>query len=43
MKDLPKAAQAYVKRIEKVTGVPVAWVGTGPKRSDMLTRGFSVE
>jgi adenylosuccinate synthase len=38
---LPKEARAYIKRIEQVTGVPIAWVGTGPKRSDMMARGFS--
>ena len=37
---LPPAARAYIKRLEEVTGVDVAWVGTGPKRSDMITRGF---
>lgn len=38
--ELPKAARNYVKRIEQVTGVPVAWIGTGPKRDDMITKGF---
>jgi len=36
--DLPKRAQRYVKRIEKVTGVPVAWIGTGPDRSHMIRK-----
>ena len=39
--DLPPAAQSYVKRIEALVGVPVAWIGTGPGRLDMITRGFS--
>ena len=41
--ELPKEARAYIKRIEQLTGVPIAWVGTGPKRSDMCTRGFTAE
>ena len=42
-KDLPPQAQAYVLRLEAVCGVPVAWIGTGVGRHDMITRGFSVE
>ena len=42
-KDLPPAAQAYVKRIEALTGVPVAWIGTGAGRHDMITRGFKFD
>ncbi|KAK4137153.1 Adenylosuccinate synthetase [Trichocladium antarcticum] len=34
--DLPKQARAYVKFIEEYTGVPVKWIGTGPKRDDMI-------
>ncbi len=34
--DLPARAKRYIKRIQKVTGVPVAWVGTGPDRSHMI-------
>jgi adenylosuccinate synthase len=40
---LPPAARAYVKRIEELTEVPVAWVGTGSGRHDMCTRGFKYE
>ena len=40
---LPKRAQAYVKRIERLTGVPVAYIGTGPGRDEMVTRGFSFD
>jgi adenylosuccinate synthase len=39
--DLPKEAQSYVKRIEQLVGVPVAWIGTGVGRNDMVTRGFT--
>ena len=40
--DLPKNAQNYVKRIEKVVGVPITWIGTGAGREDMVTRGFTL-
>lgn len=40
-RDLPPAAKAYLRRIEELVGVPVAWVGTGAGREDMVTRGFS--
>jgi adenylosuccinate synthase len=33
---LPASAQAYVRAIEEVTGVPVAAVGTGPRRDQTL-------
>ncbi|KAJ9142924.1 Adenylosuccinate synthetase [Pleurostoma richardsiae] len=36
--DLPKQAQTYIKFIEDFTGVPVAWIGTGPARDDMISR-----
>lgn len=39
-KDLPKEAQDYVERIEQLVGVPVSWIGTGPGRDEMLTKGF---
>ena len=42
-KDLPGPAQAYEKRLEEVCGVPVAWIGTGAGRNDMITRGFSLK
>ena len=41
--DLPPAARAYVRRIEQLVGVPVAWVGTGPGRLEMVTRGFEFD
>lgn len=34
--DLPKQAQDYVRYIEKYVGVPVGYIGTGPKREDMI-------
>jgi adenylosuccinate synthase len=36
--DLPANAQAYVKRIEEVIGSPVAWIGVGPSREQMIER-----
>lgn len=36
LKDLPKAAQNYLKFVEKDTGVPVAFVGVGPGRQQMI-------
>eukprot|EP00940_MAST-03C_sp_MAST-3C-sp2_P002522 g2522.t1 len=36
--DLPKEAQAYVRRVEELAGgVPVSWVGVGAGREDMAT------
>ena len=42
LKDLPKQARAYIKRIEELVGVPVAWIGTGPKRDHMVMKGFKM-
>ncbi|KAI0489925.1 Adenylosuccinate synthetase [Xylaria cf. heliscus] len=36
--DLPKQAKAYVNFIEEHCGVPIAWIGTGPGREDMIIR-----
>ncbi|KAK4210349.1 adenylosuccinate synthetase [Rhypophila decipiens] len=36
--DLPKQARAYVEFIEEFVGVRVGWIGTGPKREDMIVR-----
>lgn len=30
------ASQAYVRRVEELIGVPVRWVGNGPKRDDVI-------
>jgi len=35
---LPKAAQNYITFIEKELGIPITWVGTGPKREAMFLR-----
>ncbi len=34
--DLPKNARKYVETVEKFTGLPVKWIGVGPKREDMI-------
>src|SRR5690606_15923135 len=36
--DLPKAAQAYVDRLEELSGVPIRWVSVGPARRQTLER-----
>lgn len=36
--DLPKQAREYVTYIEKEVGVPVKWIGTGPRRDAMIVR-----
>ena len=33
---LPDNAKAYVHRIEELAGCPVSWIGTGPKREQMV-------
>lgn len=35
---LPKNAQKYVEAIEKISGVPVQYVGTGPEREAVIKR-----
>ncbi|KAK3401683.1 Adenylosuccinate synthetase [Sordaria brevicollis] len=39
--DLPKEARAYVEFIEEFVGVPICYIGTGPKREDMIVRKTS--
>ncbi len=34
--DLPQAAQAYVRRIEELVGVPCKWIGVGPGRDAIV-------
>ena len=34
--DLPAAAQAYIARIEELTGVPITFVSVGPEREAMI-------
>lgn len=36
--ELPVQAREYIEYIEREVGVPVKWIGTGPKRSDMIVR-----
>jgi adenylosuccinate synthase len=36
--ELPKEAQAYVDRLEELSGVPIRWVSIGPARSQTLER-----
>jgi adenylosuccinate synthase len=36
--DLPKAAQAYIDRIEELTGCPIGFVSVGPERHSLMTR-----
>ncbi|MGI6160790.1 MAG: adenylosuccinate synthase [Christensenellales bacterium] len=35
---LPKAAQEYIKAIERLSGVPVAMIGVGPAREECVIR-----
>jgi len=34
--DLPEQAISYVRRVEELVGVRVAWVGVGPDRNEMI-------
>jgi hypothetical protein len=36
--DLPAEAQAYLKRVEQLTGIPISWVGVGAGRLEMATQ-----
>ena len=36
--ELPSNAQAYVKKIEEASGVPVRWIGVGPEREATIRR-----
>ncbi|KAI1003889.1 Adenylosuccinate synthetase [Podosphaera aphanis] len=35
--DLPTACREYVEFIEKFLGIPIKYIGVGPKREDMIT------
>jgi adenylosuccinate synthase len=37
-KDLPKNAQKYIERIEKIIGVKIEMIGVGPKRDQTILR-----
>jgi len=36
--DLPAACRAYVDFVEKFVGIPIKYIGVGPKREDMIMR-----
>jgi len=36
--ELPVACRAYIEFVEKFVGVPIKYIGVGPKREDMITR-----
>jgi adenylosuccinate synthase len=36
--DLPRAARAYLDRIEGICGVPVDLISTGPDREETIVR-----
>ncbi len=36
--ELPERAKGYVSFIEKWVGIDVKWIGTGPRREDMVMR-----
>ena len=38
--DLPTEAQRYVKRLEEVSGVPVAIISTGSNREETIIRDY---
>jgi adenylosuccinate synthase len=38
MEDLPKAARAYIERIEELAGAPVTMVSVGPDREATFLR-----
>lgn len=37
--DLPEAARKYIEYIEKFVGVKIKWIGVGPARDHMISRG----
>ena len=36
--DLPEAAQAYVRKVEELVGVPITYISTGPDREETILR-----
>jgi adenylosuccinate synthase len=40
--DLPRSAQDYIRRLEEVSGIPVAIVSTGSSREDTIIREDSI-
>ena len=41
--ELPENARAYLERIESVVGVPIALVGVGPGRDQVIWTGAAAE
>lgn len=35
---LPDKAKEYIQYVEEEVGVPIKWIGTGPRREDMIVR-----
>ena len=35
-RDLPRLAQAYVRKVEELVEVPVGWVSVGPGRDETI-------
>lgn len=40
--ELPAEAQAYLNRIEELLETPISWIGVGPGRDQMATKGFKL-
>jgi adenylosuccinate synthase len=38
IEEMPEAARHYVEQIEKITGIPISAVSTGPERSQAILR-----
>jgi len=36
--DLPKEARDYIEGVEKLLGIPISWVGTGPQREAVIRK-----
>lgn len=41
--ELPEAAKKYILRIEELSKCQVSWIGIGPNRDEMVTKGFSAQ
>jgi adenylosuccinate synthase len=39
--ELPKQAQDYIIHVEKLIGVPIRWISTGPKREQIIDRAMT--
>lgn len=36
--DLPENCRKYIEYIENFLGVPIEWIGVGPKRASMIKK-----